>query len=70
MLAYRLTAPTIALFPEDGRKVAHTIPEGAVVSVAKVEKIDGNKLIEVVYEEKRVLMFAQDIRSRGEKVLD
>ena len=59
----RLTIPTIALFPEDGRHVAHTIPKGAVI---QVKTLQGDKLIEVVWEGKTVLMFAQDIRARGE----
>jgi hypothetical protein len=57
--------PTIALFFEEGRQVAHTVPEGAVVRVAG---LDGDKLIEVVWEGQTILMFAQDIRSRGERV--
>jgi len=63
--AFRLNMPTIALFSEDGRQVARTIPQGSVV---RVNTLEGNKLIEAVWEGKIILMFAQDIRSRGEKV--
>ena len=60
---FRLTSPTIALFPEDGRHVARTVPFGAVISV---EESDGNKLVEVTWNDQKILMFAQDIRARGE----
>ena len=63
--AFRLNKPTIALFFEEGRQVARTIPQGAVVQVNTTE---GNKLIEVVWEGRTVLMFAQDLRARGERI--
>jgi ketosteroid isomerase-like protein len=56
---YRITDATLALFQEDGRHVAHTVPVGAVVTV------DGNKLIEVVWDGKKVMMFTQDLRTRS-----
>ena len=62
---FRLNAPTIALFFEEGRHVARTIPQGAVI---QVNSFEGNKLIEVLWEGKTVLMFAQDVRARGEKL--
>ena len=64
---FRLTSPTIALFPEDGRHVARTVPFGAVIAV---EELDGNKLVEVTWNDQKILMFAQDIRARGEVLSD
>lgn len=64
-LIFRLRSATIALFPEDDRQVARTLPTGSVI---EAKTIEGNKLVEVVWEEKTVLMFAQDIRARGERV--
>jgi hypothetical protein len=62
---FRLTSATIALFPEEGRQVAHTIPQGAVI---RVNGLEGDRLIEVTWEGKTILMFAQDIRARGERL--
>jgi hypothetical protein len=62
---FRLNTPTIALFPEGGRQVAHIVPEGSLIRVASLE---GNGFIEVLWENNRILMFAQDVRSRGESV--
>jgi hypothetical protein len=62
---YRITHPTIALFEEDGRHVANTLPAGAVVEI-NGDSFDGDKLLEVVWDGKRVMMFAQDLRKRAE----
>jgi hypothetical protein len=65
---FRIKTPTIALFIEEGRQVAHSIPGGAEVIVSDENAVQGNKLIEVKWAEKLVMMFAQDIRARGEKL--
>ena len=66
---YRITSPTIALFPVDGRHVARTVPGGAVVCIDE-GLINQNKLVEVLWHETEVMMFAQDVRARGEKVVE
>jgi hypothetical protein len=62
---YRITQPTMALFLEEGRHVVRCVPSGAVISLDSVE---GNRLVEVEWCEQKIRMFAQDIRSRGEKI--
>jgi hypothetical protein len=64
---YRINSPTIALFEEDGRHVANTVPAGAVIEISS-DRFDGDKLLEVVWEGKRVMMFTQDLRKRAESV--
>jgi hypothetical protein len=64
---YRITSSTIALFLEDGRHVAHMVPIGAVVLVDR-ETFNGDKLVEVLWAEKLVMMFTQDIRTRAEMI--
>ena len=65
---YRITSPTLCMFPENGRYVAHTIPKGSINTIES-ETFDGNKLVEVSLDGKTVMMFTQDLRSRGEKVV-
>src|SRR5579864_137813 len=65
LVRYRITHPTIALFEEDGRHVANTIPAGVVVEIDS-DSFNSDKLMEVVWEGKRVMMFAQDLRKRAE----
>ena len=64
---YRINTPTIALFIEEGRQVARTIPGGTEVTVDE-SAISVDRLIEVRWRETTVMMFAQDIRARGEKL--
>ena len=64
---YLISSPTIALFLEDGRQVAHLVPEGAMIRTDG-KPFNGNKLIEVTWAEKIVMMFTQDLRARGKKI--
>jgi hypothetical protein len=61
---YRITEPTIAVVEEEGRHVSYTVPIGAVVS-ADMNSLQRNGLVDVVWSEKPVMMFAQDLRSRS-----
>ena len=62
---YLISSPTIALFLEDGRHVAHLVPEGAMIST---KPFNGNRLMEVTWANKVVMMFTQDLRTRGKKI--
>jgi hypothetical protein len=64
---YRITSPTLALFEQDGRHIAHTVPTGAIVTV-DTNGFDGNKLVSVTWDGEAVMMFTQDLRSRSELV--
>ena len=66
---FRITNPTIALLLEDGRHVAHTVPQGAVIRVDSVA-FDGDKLVDVTWDGKKVMMFTQDLRSRAEAITE
>ncbi len=62
---YRIVEPTIAMSDDTGRGVAYTIHAGAMVELQN-GPLDGNKLVEVKWDGKRVLMFTQDLRQRAE----
>ena len=62
---YRIKEPTIALFHEDGRHVARTVPAGAIITIDS-DAFDGDKLVDVTWGRKKVMMFTQDLRSRSE----
>jgi hypothetical protein len=61
---YRLNTPTIAVINKDGYHVAHTIPAGELLTVEEGTVFDGNKLVEISWSGKKVLMFPQDLRAR------
>ena len=64
---YRLNTPTLAVVKQDGQNRPTTIPSGAVVKVTDVP-LDGNRLVDVKWEGKTVMMFTTDIRERCERL--
>ena len=64
---YRINEPTIAVFYEDGRHAACTIPAGALIEINRAA-IDVQGLVTVTWMHKEVMMFTQDLRSRAERV--
>ena len=62
---YRLTGATISILEKEGRRVADMIPAGAIITVPLGTNINGNKLIDVLLDGNKIMMFAQDLRSRG-----
>ena len=66
--SYRLKTPTLAILTlEDNHKIPMTIPQGGIVQVT-AQDINGNRLLEVTWEGKAILMFTTDLRERGEVV--
>ena len=62
---YRITNPTLALLQKDGHHIAHTVPTGAFITVDSAA-FDGDKLVNVTWDGKTVMMFTQDLRLRAE----
>jgi hypothetical protein len=60
---YRASRPTLALFLEDGRHVARTIPAGASITVDS-ESGDGDNVVNVTWGGREATMFAHDLHSR------
>lgn len=67
LVKFRITSHTIALFPVEGRHAARTIPGGSVISIEE-SLLDQKKLVDVIFNGTKVMMFAQDVRARGERV--
>jgi hypothetical protein len=64
---YSITTPTCAVRMEGGVNTAITLPNDSVVSVPlPLDDLQG--LIEVTVNGETVLMFAEDIRRRGQPV--
>ena len=64
LIRYKITSPTIAVVDH---KTQH-VPAGAVIEVETEALFDGNQLINVTWDGKQLLMFAQDVRTRGERL--
>ncbi len=64
---YRLNTPTLAIINQGGQSRPITIPPGAVVKVID-GPLDGNRLVDVKWDGKTVMMFTTDIRERCEQL--
>jgi hypothetical protein len=65
--SYRLTTPTVGMINTGSGRILVTVPRRAVIKV--VDRLhDANRMIRVMWEDKTVMMFTQDVRERGEKI--
>jgi len=64
---YRISSKTIALVFEGERYVAHTVPEGALVTAHRIET---EKLVQVTWAGLTGVMLAKDLWANGERVSD
>jgi len=63
---FKLNTSTMTILSDDQRTMV-TIPANALVSLV-VGDIDTNGFVEVRYRDKVLIMFAEDLRSRGERM--
>lgn len=67
---FKLENPTMALDITDGKRVAVTVPTGAVIKVVSGPTGDGDRLVDVVWDGHTVTMFAFDVTVRGSEIED
>lgn len=60
---YRITEPTIAMFEEGGRHFSLHVPVDSIIMIDGT--LDGDRLTNVVWDGKPVMMFTQDLRTRS-----
>jgi hypothetical protein len=64
---YRLKSPSLAILELDGQNLPVTVPMGSVVQV-KNGPLDGDRLVDVLWDSRTVSMFTIDLRERGEEL--
>jgi hypothetical protein len=64
---YRLADPALAIMNQDGQRFRMTIPPGGVVEVV-AGPLNEDWLLEVIWKEKALTMFAIDVREHAELV--
>jgi hypothetical protein len=64
---FSLRTPTIAFHMIGGRRVAVTVPAGTIVKVLS-GPTTGDRMIEVLFENRPMVMFAIDLQERGEEI--
>ena len=64
---FRLVKPTLALAIVGGQQIPTQIPKQALLS-APIDQLFEARFVDVSWKGKRLTMFAQDLRERGEPV--
>jgi len=61
---YQLTSQMLAIYSHEGNRTPVIIPSGATVVVTN-SPLDGVRMVDVLWEEKTVMAFTEDLRERG-----
>ena len=64
---YCFKRATLAIIVVDGHNIPMTVPVGGTVEVIDAD-INGNRLVDVLWDGERIMMFTVDLRERGELV--
>jgi hypothetical protein len=64
-ISYRLNAETLGILSKAQQRIVVLIPYNAVVTVVN-GPLNGNRMVDVMWEEKLVMIFVEDLRARGE----
>jgi hypothetical protein len=62
---YGIRSSTIAIYTSNGQRVMVSVPVNAIITSSE-DILDGDRLIDVVWDGKHYWMFSQDLRDRGE----
>jgi hypothetical protein len=66
---FELSVPTLALDTVDGKRVAVTIPGGDIIKVVSGPR-HGDRMVDVLWEGRVVVMFESDVSVRGTEITD
>jgi hypothetical protein len=65
--SYRLKSETLGISTTDRSRTAVIIPKDSIVTIV-AGPFEGERLVDVIWNGKTIMLFAQDLRERGELV--
>jgi hypothetical protein len=65
---FQLKRETISIHTNGVERNIVLVPEGAIVEVISGPKPDDKRMVEIVWDTKVLVMFAEDIQARGDEV--
>ena len=65
---FRLKAATLGIESVGEQRTAIMIPAGAVIEVLSGPRPDDKRMVDVLWEDRKLVVFAEDIIKRGEEV--
>ena len=66
---FKLNSPTLAIRLENDHRTIVTLPRDALVTLVDAGDIDVNGFVHVRFDNESLIMFAEDLRFRGERML-
>jgi hypothetical protein len=61
---YRVNKAILSIYSKDGLRTPIMIPAGAIVTIVE-GPLDGQRMVDVLWEGKTVMLFTIDLRERG-----
>jgi len=66
---FKISRETIAIETQaDGRRVAIHVPQGEIVKVISGPRPDDKRMVDILWDGRTLVIFADDIQLRGEEV--
>jgi hypothetical protein len=65
---YRLSAATLAIDSSGEKRIAVTIMEGEIIEVTRGPRPDDNRMVDIEWNGKSLVMFLADVYDRGEYI--
>ena len=66
---FELCRPTIAIDTVEGKRLAVTVPAGVIIKVVSGPR-HGDRMVDVLWEGRLVVMFEVDVNVRGAEIRD
>jgi hypothetical protein len=66
---FRLKVATLAIDTSGGKRIAITVPDGAIIEVADAPRPENCWMLDVRWSGKTLLMFVEDVQDRGEEIM-
>jgi hypothetical protein len=66
---FKLRTPTLAIRANENSRTLTTIPANAMVALVMGD-VDSDGLVQIRFKDEALLMFAQDVRTRAERVAE
>lgn len=65
---FRLKVDTLAIDSSGKKRIAVTIPSGEIIDVIRGPRLDDQRMVDVRWDGRALVMFAEDVEGRGEYV--
>jgi hypothetical protein len=65
---FRLKAETIAIETKGDKRTALHVPAGSVITIESGPRPDDRRMLDIRWDGRKLVMFADDIQQRGEQV--